>query len=88
MLYSRNNYVSRVPAVSCSKALCEGNGYSLDEYWNVVARRRRGALWVSLSMPTDCVAPLDKGLAIVSEARLAVNTGKLTEHAILTRIKH
>ena len=88
MPYPCDNYVFSVPAVSRSKAQCEGNGYSLDEYWNVVARHRRDALWVSLSMPTECVAPLDKGLAIACEARLAVNIDKLTEHAIITRIKH
>ena len=88
MLYPCDNYVFSVPVVFRSKAQYEGNGYSLDEYWNVVARHHRDALWVSLSMPTDCVAPLDKGLAIACEARLAVNIDKLTEHAIITRIKH
>ncbi len=88
MLYPCNNYVFSVPVVFRSKAQCDGNGYSLDEYWNVVAGHHRDALWVSLSMPTDCVAPLDKGLAIVCEARLAVNIDKLTEHAIIARIEH
>jgi hypothetical protein len=36
-----------------------------------------------LSTPTDCVPPLDKGMAIVGEARLAVNVDKLTESAII-----
>ncbi len=88
MLYPCDNCVFSVPVVFRSKAQYEGNGYSLDEYWNVVARNHRDARWVSLSMPTDCVAPLDKGLAIVCEVRLAVNIDKLTEHVIITRIKH
>ena len=120
MFYPCDNYVFSVPVVFRSKAQYEGNGYSLDncscvvllpsihghidEYWNVVAEHHRNALWVNLSMPTDCVAPLDKGLAIACEARLgncscialltsihghiAVNIDKLTEHAIITRIEH
>ena len=66
-----------------SKAQCEGNGYSLVEYWNEAAGHHRDALRVSLSMPTDCVPPLDKGMAIICEARLAVNVDKLTEPAII-----
>ncbi|MCH8261883.1 MAG: hypothetical protein IIA77_02370 [Proteobacteria bacterium] len=30
-------------------------------------------------MPMDCVDPLDKGAAIVGEARLAMNIDKLTD---------
>ena len=46
-------------------------GHSLVEYCNAVAGHHRDALRVSLSTPTDCVAPLDKGIAIACEARLA-----------------
>ena len=88
MHYPRDNYVFSVPVVFRSKAQYEGNGCSLDECWNVVAKHHSGALWVSLSMPTDCVAPLDKGWPIACEVRLTVNIDKLTEHAIITRIVH
>jgi hypothetical protein len=43
---------------------------------------------VNLSTPTDCVPPLDKGIAIACEARLVVNVDKLTEVAIITGIEH
>ena len=69
--------------VFCSKALCEGNGYSLVEHWNAAVEHHRDALRVSLSTPTDCVPPLDKGMAIAHEARLAVNVDKLTEPAVI-----
>jgi hypothetical protein len=36
----------------------------------------------------DCVAPLDKGVAIACEARLAMNADKLTEPAIITLKEH
>jgi hypothetical protein len=83
-----------------SKALCEGNGHSLVEHWNAAAGHHRDALRVSLSTPTDCVPPLDKGIAkagpasaasalgLACEARLAVNVDKLTEFAIITLIEH
>ena len=71
-----------------SKAQCEGNGYSLVEHCNAAAGHHSDALGVSLSTPTDCVAPLDKGRAIACEARLAVNVDKLTELAIITWIVH
>jgi len=53
-----------------------------------------------LSTPTDCVAPLDKGVAragpmsaanalgLACEARLAVNVDKLTELAIIMLKEH
>jgi len=71
-----------------SKAQCESNGNSLVEHWNAAAGHHRDALRVGLSTSTDCVAPLDKGIAIVGEARLAVNVDKLTELAIITLIEH
>ncbi len=71
-----------------SKAQCEGNGHALVEHWNATAEHHRGALWVSLSTPTVCVTPLDKGLAIACEARLAVGVDKLTESVIITLIEH
>jgi hypothetical protein len=76
------------PVVFLSKARCEGNGYSLVEHCNAAARHHRDALRVSLSTPTDCVAPLDKGIAIACEARLPVNVDKLTEPVIITRTEH
>ena len=52
---------------------------ALPKCCNAVAGYHGDALWVSLSMSMDCVDPLDKGSAIVGEARLAMNIGKLTE---------
>ena len=71
-----------------NKAQCEGNGHSLVEHYNAVEEYHRDALRVSLSTPTDCVAPLGKGVAIDFEARLAVNVDKLTELAIITLKEH
>ena len=88
MLYQCDNYGFSVPVVFRCKAQCEGNGYSLVEHWNAAAGHHRDALRVSLSTPTDCVPPLDKGTAIACEARLAVNVDKLTELAIITLIEH
>jgi hypothetical protein len=88
VLYQGDNYGFSVPVVFRSKAQCEGNGYSLVEHWNAAAGHHRDALRVSLSTPTDCVPPLDKGMAIACEARLAVNVDKLTEPAIITLIEH
>ncbi len=56
-----------------SKAQCAGNGCSLPKCCNAAAGYHGNALWVSLSMPMDYVDPLDKGAAIVGEARLAMN---------------
>ncbi|HDH14985.1 MAG TPA: hypothetical protein ENG90_00625 [Gammaproteobacteria bacterium] len=75
-----------VPVVFRSKAQCEGNGYSPGKRWNEAVRHHRDALWVRLSTPMDCVAPLDKGMAIACEARLAMSLDKLTELAI-SRLK-
>ena len=88
MLYQCDNYGFSDPVVFCSKAQCEGNGQSLVEYCNADAGHHRVALRVSLSTPTDCVAPLAKGLAIACEERLAVNVDKLTELAIITLKEH
>ncbi|HBE91236.1 MAG TPA: hypothetical protein DDW55_01445 [Gammaproteobacteria bacterium] len=88
MLCQGDNYGFSVPVSFRSKAQCEDNGCSLVEYWNVAAGRHRDALRVSLSTPTDCVAPLDKGAAIACEERLAVNVDKLTELAIITLTEH
>ena len=51
---------------------------SLSKRCNAAAGHHRAALRVGLSTPTDCVAPLDKGVAIACEVRLAVNVDKLT----------
>ena len=88
VLYQCDNYGFSVPVVFCSKAQCEGNGYSLVEHWNAAVEHHRDALRVSLSTSKDCVPPLDKGMAIACEARLAVNVDKLTELAIITLIEH
>jgi len=77
-----------VPVVSRSKAQCEGNGYPPGKHWNEVARQHRDALWVSLSTPMDYVAPLDKGITIACEARLAMSIDKLTEPAIIRLKEH
>jgi hypothetical protein len=60
----------------------------LVEHCNATAEHHRNALRVNLSTLTDCVAPLDKGLAIACEARLAVNVDKLTELAIILLQEH
>ena len=88
MLFQHDYYGFSVPVVFRSKAQCEGNGHSLVEYCNAVAGHHRDALRVSLSTPTDCVAPLAKGVAIACEARLAVNVDKLTELAIIMLKEH
>jgi len=88
VLYQCDNYGFSVPVVFRSKAQCEANGHSIVECCNAVAGHHRDALRVSLSTPTDCVPPLDKGMAIACEARLAVNVDKLTELAIITLIEH
>ena len=88
MLYQCDNYGFSIPVVFRSKAQCEGNGYSLTKRCNEAAEHHRDALRVSLSTPTDCVAPLDKGMAIICEVRLAVNVDKLTELAIITLMEH
>ena len=88
VLYQCDNYGFSAPVVFRSKAQCECNGHSLAEHWNAAAGHHRIALRVSLSSPTACVAPLDKGVAIACETRLAVNDDKLTEPAIITLIGH
>ena len=77
-----------VPVALRSKAQCEGNGHVLVEHCNVAAECHRDALWVSLSTPTDFVVPLDKGITIACEARLAVNVDKVTESAYITCHEH
>ncbi|GBE07524.1 hypothetical protein BMS3Abin11_00632 [bacterium BMS3Abin11] len=61
---------------------------SLGKRWNEAARRHRDALWVSLSTPMDYVAPLDKGITIACEARLAMRLDKLTEPVIIRFKEH
>ena len=50
-----------VAMVFRSKAQCAGNGCSFPKCCNAAAGCHGNALWVSLSMPMDCVDPLDKG---------------------------
>jgi hypothetical protein len=94
------NYGLSVPVVFRRKAQCAGNGRTLVKHCNAVAGHHRSALWVSLSGSTDCVVPLDKGtaragpmseanaLGLACEARLAVNSDKLTELAIIMLKEH
>jgi hypothetical protein len=88
VLLQHDNYGFSVPVVFRSKAQREGNGHSLVECCNAVAGHHWNALRVSLSTPTDCVAPLAKGVAIACEARLAVNVDKLTDLAIIMLKEH
>ena len=98
--YPCDKYGFSVAVVFRSKAQCEGNGNPLVKHCNAAAGHHRDALRVSLSTPTDCVAPLDKGVAragpmsaanvlgLDCEARLAENVDKLTELAIITLKEH
>ena len=90
MLFQGYNYGFSNAVVARSKAQCDAKrkGHSLVERCNAAAGHYSSALRVSLSSPTDCVAPLDKGVAIAREARLAVNDDKLTELAIITLKEH
>ena len=82
------------PVVFRSKARREANGGSIVECCNAAAGHHRHALRVSLSTPTDGVAPLGKGITIdkkttvACEAAPAVNVDKLTEPAITRWIEH
>jgi len=82
VLYPSDNYGFSVAVVFRSKA------YSLVERCNAAAGHHRDALRVSLSTPTDCVPPLDKGIAIACEASLAVNVDKQTEPVVIRWIEH
>jgi len=88
MLYPCDNYGFSIPVVFRSKAQHEENGHPLVECWNAAVRHHRNALRVNLSTPSHCVAPLDKGMTIACEARLAESVDKLTELAIITGIEH
>jgi len=88
VFYPSDNYGFSVPVVFRSKAQHEANGGSIVECWNAAAEHHRLARRVSLSTPTDFVAPLDNGTTIACEARLAVNLDKLTEPAIIRWIEH
>ncbi|GMR06773.1 MAG: hypothetical protein BMS9Abin25_1397 [Gammaproteobacteria bacterium] len=70
------------------KTQIAGNGNSLVKNCNEAARHHRDALWVSLSTPMDYVAPLDKGITIACEARLAMRLDKLTEPVIIRLKEH
>ncbi|HDH08818.1 MAG TPA: hypothetical protein ENG96_04990 [Gammaproteobacteria bacterium] len=88
MFYPCDNYGFSVPVVSRSKAQREGNGHFLAEYWDAAEGDHRDALQVSLSTPMDYVAPLDKGITIACEARLAMSLDKLTEPVIIRFKEH
>ena len=99
MLLQHDNYEFSAPVVFRNKAQCASKGRTLAKHCNAVAGHLRSALWVSLSGPTDCVAPLDKGVAragpaseasalgLACEARLA-RPDKLTELAIIMLKEH
>ena len=100
MLFQHDNYGFSAPVVFRNKAQGAGktqstrfahgagSGRTLAKHCNAVAGHHRNAPWVSLSGPTDCVVPLDKGVAIACEARLAVNPDKRTELAIIRLKEH
>jgi len=88
MLHHNDNYGFSLPVVFHSKAPREDNGHSIIERGNAVVEHLKNALRVSLSTLTDGVAPLNKGITIVSETRLAVNVDKLTEHATIVAMEH
>jgi hypothetical protein len=100
VLIQHDNYGFSAPVVFRNNAQCAGNGRTLVKHCNAVAGHHRNALRVSLSGPTDCVVPLDKGtaragpmseanaLGLAYEARLAVNPDKLTELAIIMLKEH
>ena len=88
MLHQPYNYGFSVPVVARSKAQRAVKGHSLGKRCNAGAGHHRDARRVSLCAPTDCVAPLGKGMAIASEARLAVDAHKLTELAIIRLKEH
>ena len=88
MLLQPDNDGFSVPVVSRSKAQCEVMVYSLSKRWSEAVRHHRDALWVSLSTPMDYVAPLDKGITIACEVRLAMSLDKLTEPVIIRVKEH
>ena len=88
MLLHQYNYGFSVPVMFHSKAQCAGKGFSPGKHCNAAEEHHRGALWVSVSVPADCVAPLDRGMAFAGEARLVANTDTLTELAIILLKEH
>ena len=88
MLFQHYNYGFSVPVLFRSKAQCEAQGPFPCRALQRGCGTATGMPRVSLSTPTDCVAPLNKGVAIVCEARLAVNVDKLTELAIIMLKEH
>jgi len=93
VLFQCDNYGFSDPVVFRSKAQCRRPMVIPLASTGTQLRHHRVALWVSLSTPTDCVAPLGKGhclqrLAITCEARLAMSIDKLTELAIITLKEH
>ena len=85
MLLQGNNYEFSAAVVFRHKAQSEGKGHSLYKGCNTVAGHHSNALWVGLSAPMDCVAPLGKG---GSKLRLAMNADRPTEFAIITLKEH
>ena len=88
VLFQPYNYDSASLWCFAARRSAKRKGHSLVEHCNAVAGQHRDAPRVSLSTPTDCVAPLDKGVAIACEARLTVNVDKLTELAIIMLKEH
>ena len=88
MLFQRYNYGFSVSVLFRNKAQCEVQGPFPCRALQRGCGTAQGCPRVSLSTPTDYVAPLDKGVAIACEARLAVNVDKLTELAIIMLKEH
>jgi len=90
-----DNYGFSVPVMFRSKAQCEGNGYSLVEYWNAAAGHHRDALRVSLSTPTTAFRHLAREYPLPARRASpkaptvgAVNVDKLTEPVVIIWTEH
>jgi len=51
--------------------------------WCFAVRRSAKARAIILSTPTECVVPVDRGVTLTGETRLAANLDKLIELAII-----
>ncbi len=83
MHLQHDDYGRSVPVVFRSKAQYQDKGHSVVKHCNTDAGHHGNVLRFSLSTPTDCDAPLGKGVALSCEMRLAANVDKLTEPAII-----
>ena len=83
-----DNCVFSAPVVFRCKAPCADNGHSLVKQGKAAAGSHGSALRVGLSAPMDCVAPLDKAISILGEARLVMDADKPTGSAIIRWTDH